>query len=73
MCALTGMKITLNRNARYGRQTASLDRIDPEVGYVPGNIQWVHKDVNRLKQNFTEPYLLRLCELIIKERKRKAS
>ena len=39
-------------------QTASLDRIDSTKGYVPGNIQWVHKDINRIKNKFSMDELL---------------
>ena len=45
-------------------QTASLDRIDPTKGYIEGNIQWVHKDVNRMKMDFTETRFLELVNLI---------
>ena len=32
--------------------TASLDRIDSTKGYVRGNIQWVHKDINWFKRDY---------------------
>jgi len=56
-CALTGEPITINKNWRKYDFTASLDRIDPNQGYILGNIQWVHKRVNKLKSNFTEKEL----------------
>jgi hypothetical protein len=57
-CALTGMPITVSKNWRKEKFTASLDRIDSTKGYVIGNVQWLHKTVNRLKSNFTEEQLI---------------
>src|SRR5436190_1477500 len=52
-CALSGMEIRLARSVRRhqyrAETTASIDRIDSSLGYVRGNVQWVHKDVNRMK------------------------
>lgn len=45
-CALSGVEISFGER---GKTTASVDRIDPSSGYIPGNIQWVHKDVNAMK------------------------
>lgn len=53
-CRLSGRQIELNT-------TASLDRIDSTQGYVVGNIQWLHKDINRLKSNWTENQFLSMC------------
>jgi hypothetical protein len=47
---------------RQDRGTASLDRIDSSKGYVKGNVQWVHKDVNMMKRNFSEKQFLQLCK-----------
>lgn len=63
-CALSGIDIFF---AKKG-QTASLDRIDSSKGYIEGNVQWVHKDINRMKQEFTEEYFIDLCTKISKFR-----
>lgn len=39
----------------------SLDRIYPENGYVPGNVQWLCRNCNRLKNNFSPEELMRLA------------
>jgi hypothetical protein len=44
--------------------TASLDRIDSLVGYIKGNVQWVHKDVNVSKMDFDESYFRQLCAAV---------
>lgn len=66
-CALTGLDISLHRNYSQGnreKQTASLDRIDSSRGYVADNIQWVHKDVNIMKNKFSQEYFLEMCKRI---------
>ena len=45
-------------------KTASIDRIDSDLGYVVGNVQWVHRDVNRMKSDFPQDYFLSMCRLI---------
>lgn len=68
-CVYSDMPITLvglgktKHNPRTGR-TASLDRIDNNLGYVVGNIQWVHKTVNSIKSNLPEEQFLKLCVLV---------
>ena len=67
-CALTGLYIEmkLKDDTAYDgyRQIASLDRIDSKLGYCIGNIQWVHKDVNIMKNKFNQDYFLQICKLI---------
>lgn len=71
-CALSGLSIFISRNMRKrDKMTASLDRIDSSIGYINTNIQWVHKDVNKMKMNFSEEYFLKICKLIVKNDKSK--
>ena len=63
-CALTGWNIVLS-DSQHKEQTASLDRKNSDIGYVKDNVQWVHKDVNRMKQNFHEDYLMEMCKAIV--------
>lgn len=63
-CKLSGIKINLSPNISREEQTASLDRIDSQVGYIPENVQWVHKDVNFLKNKYSEEYLIRMCKMV---------
>lgn len=72
-CIYTGLKIThlkylCRKNGKdiYHLGTASIDRIDNNLGYINGNIQWVHKDINSMKSYFTEKYFLKLCKLIVR-------
>lgn len=55
ICTLTGRVIDLNTSA-------SIDRIDSRRGYLTDNIQWLHKDINRLKSNWTQDEFIALCK-----------
>lgn len=61
-CALTGQP--LNFKSPRSSITASLDRIDSAKGYIEGNIQWLHKDINRLKSDWNENEFLKLCKRV---------
>jgi hypothetical protein len=56
-CKLSGVDIVFDVICEKNT-TASLDRIDSSKGYVNGNVQWVHKDVNQMKSNRTESVFL---------------
>jgi hypothetical protein len=60
-CALTDQEITLSAGRRHAIGTASLDRIDSSKGYLVDNIQWVHKDINIIKRDFSQEYFIKLC------------
>ena len=69
LCALSCVPITLSKHARDGAPcwkeiTASLDRIDSEKGYVEGNVQWVHKEVNYIKRDLDQDVFVKWCKLI---------
>lgn len=70
-CALSGVDISFATSCvghkRRRETTASLDRIDSQVGYVPGNIQWVHKTVNLMKQKLTQSEFITWCKLIAEQ------
>jgi len=60
LCNLSELPISI-----YDK-TASLDRIDSSKGYVEGNLQWLHKDVNMMKRHYSEDYFINLCSRIHK-------
>jgi hypothetical protein len=69
-CALTGVDLVLNRslknnNVNWDVITASVDRIKSDCGYEDGNVWWVHKEVNRLKNNYSMDELLYWCKLLV--------
>lgn len=64
-CALTSLPLVMNFGRKHGEEhTASLDRIDSSKGYVEGNIQWVHKHVNLMKNTLDQDYFIGLCRKI---------
>lgn len=69
-CALSGLPIVFERSkGRAAEKTASLDRIDSSKGYVTGNVQWVHKELNKLKGKFDEARFIQLCKLVAEHHK----
>jgi len=69
LCALSGMEIVFAHYNSDVKQTASIDRIDSKLGYVKGNIQIVHKDINVMKNIFTQEYFIELCGLVSRKMK----
>lgn len=66
-CVLTGWPIEFNKTYRTKTsKTASLDRIDSTKGYIEGNLQWVHRDVNKLKKNLPDNRFIELCLAVAK-------
>ena len=65
-CFYTKEKLWFARSKINGN--ASLDRIDSSLGYIEGNVKFVHKDVNIMKWDFSEERFLEVCEKIIKNR-----
>jgi hypothetical protein len=65
-CALTGLPIALKKSKHdRAEQTASLDRKDSTLGYISRNVQWVHKDANRMKWEFSHEYFIEMCRLVV--------
>ena len=62
-CALTGLDIVFGPRDKGGN-TASLDRIDSTKGYIKGNVQWVHKDINRMKFDLNQERFIELCKKV---------
>lgn len=63
-CALSGLDITLPTKWKGSEYTASLDRIDNNKGYVKGNVQWLHKHVNIMKNSFPQDIFIYLCNKV---------
>lgn len=67
-CAITKKPIFFAntiKDHKNGKTTASLDRIDSSKGYIKKNVQWVHKDVNKMKSNLNEKDFIELCKNVI--------
>jgi hypothetical protein len=57
-CPITRSPFERGRG-KCGPQSMSLDRIVPELGYVPGNIAVISHLANTIKQNCTDPEVFR--------------
>jgi hypothetical protein len=71
-CALSGLPLAFCTESVIGKEgykanwkhTASLDRIDNGKGYIIENVQWVHKDINYMKQDYEQEYFISICKKI---------
>lgn len=73
-CALSGLPITFATSSKKSSETtASLDRIDSTKNYIEGNVQWVHKHVNIMKNVYDQNYFIDLCKLIAENNPRRMS
>lgn len=66
LCAISGIK--MNHSVLKGKvkTNLSVDRIDPLLGYIKGNIQLVCNIVNIMKSNMPTKDLIFFCKQIIK-------
>lgn len=65
-CALTGIDLYFASGKKIPKGNASLDRINSNLGYIKGNIQWVHKTVNIMKNKLDQNDFIQWCRLISK-------
>lgn len=63
-CKFTGLDLTLTNSNNFKQQTASLDRIHSKKGYTTDNVQWVHKDANKMKMDLQEEDFFRIVKEI---------
>lgn len=58
-CYFSGVPIS------FQDRTASIDRLDSTDGYNIENIVLVHKDINRMKSNFTIKSFIKMCKNVV--------
>lgn len=49
--------------------TVSLDRIDSNIGYIEGNVQWIHKALNNTKNTMPNDEFINWCKLVAENNK----
>lgn len=69
-CALTGdknRKLLKNQceNGFKEDNDLSLDRIDSTIGYIPGNVQWVSKQINISKHILSSKEFIEMCRKVV--------
>lgn len=60
-CNLSGVELS------FDPLTASLDRIDSSKGYTEDNVQWVHRTINKMKNDIDQTVFLEFCSMVTKE------
>lgn len=68
-CALSGMRLYFNSSSRTKDGNASLDRVDSSRGYSLNNIQWVDKNINKMKNCLSEEQFLNFCKSVCMKNK----
>ena len=72
-CALTNLPLILVNHKKLkikiSEVTASLDRIDSSKGYIPDNVQWVHKAVNIMKGSLNNSEFINICKAVAETHK----
>ncbi len=63
-CNISGLSLSFGASSKDSNATASLDRIDSTKGYTQDNVQWLHKDINLMKNVFKEEYFIQLCRMV---------
>lgn len=64
-CIFTKVELSFANTQRdRDDQTASLDRINPNKGYIEGNVQWVHKTINLMKNIIPHDEFIHWCTLV---------
>jgi hypothetical protein len=73
-CAITGLPLVFGcvshakeKSKNFIETTASVDRIDNNLGYTRENIQIIHKDINRMRGSLTMEKFKDYCRLVSKE------
>lgn len=55
-CPLSSLRIDL--------KNGSVDRIDSSIGYTKENTRWIHKDINIMKNSYSDDYFKYMCKLV---------
>lgn len=69
LCALSGRKLTKysykQAKNKALEKNISLDRIDSSKGYIEGNVQWVHRDINWGKNAQSDKDFIQMCQEVV--------
>jgi hypothetical protein len=71
VCIYTGVELNLPKRKGENSQlyTASLDRIDSNLGYMKGNIRFISIAANHAKNNMSHEDMVNFCNLIFNHKK----
>jgi hypothetical protein len=66
-CALSGIDLYFETIGT--KHIVSIDRIDSSKGYIVDNVQLIHKDLNFMKQSFSQEYFIEMCKFVAENNK----
>lgn len=70
-CNLSGLPIQFGKTSKDKiNTTVSIDRINSLEGYVEGNVQWVYKKINIMKNAYSQEEFISLCKKVVKNSKK---
>ena len=64
-CSVFGFRLYWHRN-QFQDDSYSVDRVNTELGYIQGNLQYISYLANKCKSNMSEEELQKFCEYYIK-------
>jgi hypothetical protein len=70
-CALTGWDIEFPESGHPQKAPASLDRIDSKKPYTKENTQIVTRQVNMMKQQYSQEDFIKVCRAVAEKHKEK--
>ena len=71
ICEFSGINLILSSYKKIDKSliyAASLDRIDSSKGYIKGNIRWVSRSINYMKNTMSDDMVNELIDLIVKNK-----
>jgi hypothetical protein len=72
VCKFSGVKLVLSTYTKINKNpiyAASLDRIDSNKGYIKGNIRWVSRAINWMKNDMSDDMVDQLINIIVENKK----
>lgn len=67
ICPLTGIELLITNDKN--KTTASIDRINNELGYIKGNVWFIHKHINMMKFTYDLAYFVTMCKRVAEKMK----
>jgi len=70
VCPLTGLTLTFTAGSGFVFTNASLDRINPQLGYIQGNVRLVTLWANYARNTLTDEDFFYFCNLVVARHQR---
>jgi hypothetical protein len=72
ICTFSGVKLILSSYTKIEKNpifSASIDRINSSKGYIKGNIRWVSRTVNWMKNDTSDENVWEFINILIENKK----